>query len=155
MFKSLLVCVIARLCWKIGDKQSAGFFCSTAATGNGHFWKALWNLCYIVHVHVILMWVKRDLDFILFFFVSLYSVGFSNECGRLTHLTGYTAASLCLLSQLIAWDFRVCKSVNYHTIQVNQTTRCNNFSSLLRAFSLQLNMFRASSRPSSGAQQLQ
>jgi len=37
----------------------------------------------------------------------------------------------------------------------NQTTRCNSFSSLLLDVYLQLNMFRASSRPSSGAQQLQ
>jgi len=40
-------------------------------------------------------------------------------------------------------------------IQINQPTICNNFSSLLLDVYLQLNMFRASSRPSSGAQQLQ
>jgi len=40
-------------------------------------------------------------------------------------------------------------------IQINRPTRCNNFSSLLLDIYLQLNMFRASSRPSSGAQQLQ
>jgi len=39
--------------------------------------------------------------------------------------------------------------------QVNQPTRCNNFSSLLLDVYVQLNMFRASSLPSSGAQQLQ
>jgi hypothetical protein len=33
-------------------------------------------------------------------------------------------------------------------IQINQPTRCNNFSSLLLDVCLQLNMFRASSRPS-------
>jgi hypothetical protein len=42
-----------------------------------------------------------------------------------------------------------------HTIQINQPTRCNNFYSLSLDVYLQLNMFRASSRPSSGAQQLQ
>ena len=41
-----------------------------------------------------------------------------------------------------------------HTIQINQPTFCNNFSGLLLDVYLQLNMFRASSRPSSGAQQL-
>ena len=53
--------------------------------------------------------------------------------------------------------FKVCKSVHFHTFQINQPTRYNNFSSLLLdAYSyVQLNMFRASSRPSSGAQQLQ
>jgi len=51
--------------------------------------------------------------------------------------------------------FKVCKSIHHHTIQINQPTRCNNFSSLLLDIYIQLNMFRASSRPSSGAQQLQ
>jgi hypothetical protein len=41
------------------------------------------------------------------------------------------------------------------TIQINQPTRCNNFSSLLLDGYVRLNMFRASSCPSSGAQQLQ
>ena len=40
-------------------------------------------------------------------------------------------------------------------IQIKQPTRCNSFSSLLLDVYLQLNMFRASSRPSSGAHQLQ
>jgi hypothetical protein len=52
-------------------------------------------------------------------------------------------------------SFELCKSVPHHTIQINQPTRCNNFSSLLLEVYLQLNMFRASLRPSSGAQQLQ
>jgi len=43
--------------------------------------------------------------------------------------------------------FEVCKSVHYHTIQINQPTRGNNLSSLLLDVYLQLNMFRASSRP--------
>jgi hypothetical protein len=46
-------------------------------------------------------------------------------------------------------------SAGFDTIQINQPTGCNNFSSLLLDVYLQLNMFRASSRPSSGAQQLQ
>jgi len=41
------------------------------------------------------------------------------------------------------------------TIQINQPTRCNNFSNVLLDIYLQLNMFRASSHASSGAQQLQ
>jgi len=28
-------------------------------------------------------------------------------------------------------EFKVCKSVHHNTIQINQSTRCNNFSSLL------------------------
>ena len=64
---------------------------------------------------------------------------------------------LLALSQLhqIPMEFKVCKSVHHHTIPINQPTRCSNFSSLLLDIYVQLNMFRASSRPSSGAQQLQ
>jgi hypothetical protein len=51
--------------------------------------------------------------------------------------------------------FEVCKSVHHLTIQRNQITRCNNFSSLLLDDYVQPNVFRASSRPSSGAQRLQ
>jgi len=51
--------------------------------------------------------------------------------------------------------FKFCKSVHHHTIQINQPTRCKNFSSLLLDIYVQLNMFRAFSRPSLGAQQLQ
>jgi hypothetical protein len=47
--------------------------------------------------------------------------------------------------------FRICKSVHHHTFQINQPTRCSNFSSLL----LVVLMFRASSCPSLEAQQLQ
>jgi len=43
----------------------------------------------------------------------------------------------------------------FFTIQMYQPIRCNNFSSLLLDVYVQLNIFRASSRPSSGAQQLQ
>ena len=40
-------------------------------------------------------------------------------------------------------------------IPINQPTRCNSFASLLLDVYVRLNMFRASSRSSSGAQQLQ
>jgi len=52
------------------------------------------------------------------------------------------------------FKLKVCKSV-HHTFQINQPTTCNNFSSLLLDVYVQLNMFQASLRPSSGAQQLQ
>jgi len=51
--------------------------------------------------------------------------------------------------------FKVCKSVHHHTFQINQPTRCKNFSNLLLDVYVRLNMFRAYSRPSSAAQQLQ
>jgi len=62
---------------------------------------------------------------------------------------------ICGNVQIFIAKFEVCKSVHHHTFQINQPTRCNNFSSLLRDVYVQLNMFRASSRPSSRAQQLQ
>jgi len=45
--------------------------------------------------------------------------------------------------------------VHHHTIQINRPTTWNNFFNLLLDVYLQLNMFRTSSRPSSGAPQLQ
>jgi hypothetical protein len=47
------------------------------------------------------------------------------------------------------------KTKYYVLFQINQPTRCNNFSGLLLDVYVQLNMFWESSRPSSGAQQLQ
>jgi hypothetical protein len=47
--------------------------------------------------------------------------------------------------------FDVCKSVHHHTIQTIQPTICSSFTSLLLDVYGWLNMFRASSRPSSGA----
>jgi len=47
--------------------------------------------------------------------------------------------------------FDVCKSVRHHTIQVNQPTRCNSFTSLLLDVYVWLNIFRAPLRPPSGA----
>jgi len=60
------------------------------------------------------------------------------------------------IAELQGTKFRVCKSVHHHIIQINQPTRCNNFSSLLLLdVYVQLNMFQASSSTSSGAQQRQ
>jgi len=47
--------------------------------------------------------------------------------------------------------FDIRKSVHHHTIQINQSTRCNSFTSLLLGIYMWLNMFRASPCPSSGA----
>jgi hypothetical protein len=47
--------------------------------------------------------------------------------------------------------FGVRKSVHHHTFQIIQPTRCNSFTNLLLDVYVWLNMFRASSRPSSGA----
>jgi hypothetical protein len=49
----------------------------------------------------------------------------------------------------IAFDVR--KSVHHHTIQINQPTRCNHFTSLLLDVYVWLGMFWASPHPSSGA----
>jgi hypothetical protein len=56
---------------------------------------------------------------------------------------------------VLSLKFKVYKSVHHHTIPINQPTRCKNFPSLLLDVYVRHNMFRASSRPSSEAQQLQ
>ena len=63
---------------------------------------------------------------------------------------------LCMCCSHFSWYCIVCKfdvrkSVHHHTIQINQPTRCNNFTSLLLDVYVWLNMFRAPLRPSSGA----
>jgi hypothetical protein len=50
---------------------------------------------------------------------------------------------------------KAAKKIQGDPIQINQPTTCSNFSSLLLDVYVQLNMLQASSRPSSGAQQLQ
>jgi len=47
--------------------------------------------------------------------------------------------------------FDIHKSVHCHTIQINQPTRCNSFTSLILDVYVWLNMFQTSPHPSSGA----
>jgi len=63
--------------------------------------------------------------------------------GSYTSTSQYIFIALCLINQICNF------------IQINQPTICNDFSSLLLDVYVQHNMFRASSRPSSGAQQQQ
>jgi hypothetical protein len=44
-----------------------------------------------------------------------------------------------MVSNVRQIKFKVCKSKHHHTIQINQPTRCNNFSSLLLDVYVQLN----------------
>jgi hypothetical protein len=60
-----------------------------------------------------------------------------------------TFKELSHLDMSLTFDVR--KSMHHHTIQINQPTRCNSFTSLLLDVHMWLNMFRASPRPSSGA----
>jgi hypothetical protein len=48
-------------------------------------------------------------------------------------------------------EFKVCKSVHHHTIQINHQLDATISPVYYLDVYLQLNMFRASSRPSSGA----
>jgi hypothetical protein len=55
----------------------------------------------------------------------------------------------------IFWEHKItffyaCQSVQHHTIQIIQPTRCSSFTGLLLEVYMWLNMFRVSSRPSSG-----
>jgi hypothetical protein len=71
---------------------------------------------------------------------------------RISHRT--QSESVCATVKY-AFKFKVCKSMHHDAIQINQSTRCNNSSGLLLDVYVQLNTFRASSCPSSVAQQLQ
>ena len=81
----------------------------------------------------------------------------TSEWDRKSKVYVWDQQSVSVKSQQTRYsEFKICKSMHHHTIQINQPTRCNSFSSLLLDVYVQLNMmFRASSRPSSGAQQLQ
>jgi hypothetical protein len=90
----------------------------------------------------VVIWFQRDsvwwhsllILFVLFILISHFDI----------HHTGDFAGTLCT-----AFDVR--KSVHHSTIQINYPTRCNSFTSLLLDVYVWLNMFRALSRPSSGA----
>jgi hypothetical protein len=60
-----------------------------------------------------------------------------------------------LITEDAFFKFKVCKSLYHHTIQINHQLDVTIFSVYYPDFYLQLNVFRASSRPLSGAQQLQ
>ena len=106
--------------------------------------------------------ILRDDKFTLsaFYSFAVYLALFSLFC---YFFSGFSCMS-CALSPLscplsisifipfiILHNYRIFVS----PFQINRSTRCNNFSSLLLDIYVQLNIFRASSRPSSGAQQLQ
>jgi hypothetical protein len=73
------------------------------------------------------------------------------SCKVYLHYAYDTALNQKLLSLGFKNLFKVRKSVHHHTIQINQPTRCNSFTSLLLDVCVWLNMFRAPLRPSSGA----
>ena len=51
--------------------------------------------------------------------------------------TSYIWRRMQIMKLVLALKFKVCKSVHHHTIQINQPTRCNNFSSLFLVVYLQ------------------
>ena len=69
---------------------------------------------------------------------------------RIVYMQFHTTVMANLL-----FKFQVCKSVRHHTIQINHQLDATISPVYHPDVYLQLNMFRASSRPSSGAQQLQ
>jgi len=106
------------------------------------------------HVHCIKNWRARRGVMVKLSLLSCSQEILSHEDTCLICSQIYeTKCVHCLEMHIMS--FKICKSVHHHTIQINQPTRCNNFSSLLLDVYLQLNNFRPSSRPLSGAQQLQ
>jgi len=76
-----------------------------------------------------------------------------NFSQKVSENSKYITRSLLLSRNRVDIELRQIKPQK--AFQINQPTRCNNFLSLLLEIYVQLNIFRASSRPSSGAQQLQ
>ena len=108
---------------------------------------------------VTLLWLSKSICFwhseFQFTNVQTHHVPFRRRCS--THMTvpNHFWARKQSCEKLLFIFFKVSKSVHHHsTIQINQPTRCNNFSVYYPDVYLQLNMFRAFSRPSSGAQWL-
>jgi len=79
--------------------------------------------------------------------IAVFLQNYSHELS--TQLTAFTTFMHAMCRLHSAFD--VCKSVHHHTLQINQPTRCNNFTSLLLDVHMWFNMFQASPRPSSGA----
>ena len=73
------------------------------------------------------------------------------EIPHLTIILLYCMVNIVRNQPQLCSEFKFCKPVHHHTFQMIQPTRCNNFSSLLLEVYVQLDMFRASSRPSSEA----
>jgi len=81
--------------------------------------------------------------------MSYIKTAFRSKTRFLTNLGQTTVSSPDILEKNVTFDVR--KSVHHHTIHINQPTRCNSFTSLLLNVYVWLNMFRALSRPASGA----
>jgi hypothetical protein len=88
---------------------------------------------------------------------------------RISSSTAYKSIKICLKIEKIELAIKIniyargaafsnssmVTDYSNKSIQINQPTRCNSFSSLLLDVYVQLNMFRVFLLPSSGAQQLQ
>jgi len=85
--------------------------------------------------------------------IKIYNCGIMR--GRKKNTVFCSLSLYIFFAEKVSGNFKICKYVHHHTIQINQPTSCNNSSSVLLDVYVQLNMFRASSCPSSGAQQLQ
>jgi hypothetical protein len=85
----------------------------------------------------------------------LISSNYSCSCHEGTGEWRYSSIhSLSLCYTNVSIQLKVCKSVHHRTIQINHQPDATIFQFIILTY-LQLNMFRAFSRPSSGAQWLQ
>jgi hypothetical protein len=84
-------------------------------------------------------------------------MGFNSELKWLTSLliAVFFLEFFTALFGANVYKFTVCRSVHHHTIQINHHLYATISPVYYPDVYLQLNMFRASSHPSSGAQQLQ
>ena len=83
------------------------------------------------------------------FFCDIYICEKQKECVERVDKTQFLA-----VNGGVTYKFKVCKSALHHTIQINHQLDATISRVYYPEVYLQLNMFRASSRSSSGAQQL-
>jgi hypothetical protein len=113
-----------------------------------------------------LTWKNVFLPYLRNFHILAYSIKLTDFSCNKNLKTYINCAHMCLFSSWEQTFLKECKrnatlSLKFTSpcifvqLKKKKKTRCNNFSSLLLDVYVQLNIFRASSRPSSGAQQLQ
>jgi hypothetical protein len=82
---------------------------------------------------------------------TVFSIQNFSDCARLCLKIHFQNLLYGITFPIYFIWFDIGKSVHHHTIQINQPTRCNSFTSLLLDVYVWLNMFLVPPRPSSGA----
>jgi hypothetical protein len=143
MFKLLEICKLLNLLGDMKFTLSINWYCWCDYTNFSHLDV---RTCCMFQFYAILRWTWsvnklnkavisgctsafEYLKTIRKLFYSLYNMCWST----------FVVGGLFLFLQPL-FEFKVCKSMHHHTIQINQPTRCSNLSSLLLDIYVQLNV---------------